>query len=370
MRQFGKRQATAIKGIAILMMFWHHLYLNMDSIREAGLDVSFFPFPEYNMVNLAKVSKICVSLYAIVSGYGLYLDYSGTDKKDADWIRSRLKKLLTDYWFIYIVLFMVTMVIDQRPVKVYFAKNIFDGCVNILLDFLGLASIFGSLTMIGTWWYMGAAVIYITVTPYLVRNRKHLWAIFAVTGVTVRLMKLDFLGGTNPYSFLCAFQIGIIAAHYDIVNFFVNLKGRAGLFLAGVGSLWLGYRLYTYLPYGKYWELCWAFFPLVVVIFSVRYIVDLPLAGDILHFLGKHSYFLFLTHSFIRQVYLRDFIYNRNCFVSFALLLIISLVVTLACEWLESILGFRKIVDRICGSIAQKYAKAVEEYDRLRVGRK
>ncbi|MDE6055371.1 MAG: acyltransferase [Lachnospiraceae bacterium] len=96
MRQFAKRQATAVKGIAILMMFWHHLYLNMETVREAGLNVSFFPFPEYNIVNLAKVCKICVSLYVIVSGYGLYLDYSGTDKEEFDWIKSRVRKLLTD----------------------------------------------------------------------------------------------------------------------------------------------------------------------------------------------------------------------------------------------------------------------------------
>ena len=366
MRQFGKRQATAVKGIAILMMFWHHLYSNMSTIREAGLNVTFFPFPEYNIVNLAKVCKICVSLYAIVSGYGLYLDYSGTDKEEFDWIRRRIRKLLTDYWFIYIVIFLVTMLIDQRPIKVYFGTNIFDGCINVILDFWGVASIFGSPTMISTWWYMGAAIIYIVLTPFLVRHKKHLWIIFAATGVTVRLFKLDFLGGTNPFSFLCAFQIGMIAAHYNIVNICINLKGKLGLFMTRVISLWIGYRLYTYLPYGKYWELCWAFFPLVVLIFSVRYIINLPLAGNILYFLGKHSYFMFLTHSFIRGVYLKNFIYNRNCFVSFAILLLISLGVTMVCEWLELILRFRKIVDRIVGSINQKYMSVIAVYNSLK----
>lgn len=355
MRQFGKKQAASVKGMAVLMMLWHHLYWNMDELREAGVDATFFPFSEYNMVNLAKVFKICVSLFAIVSGYGLYLDYSKSEKDEFGWIKGRLKKLLVDYWFIFILSFVVTMLIDQRPLKVYFINNVYDGCFNIFLDFLGVSSIFDSPTLLGTWWYMGAAVLYIVLTPFLVRHKKYLWLIFAATGAVVRLFRLDYLGGTNPYLFLCAFQIGMIAAHYDMIHFCIRLKRGFLPFLTGLAVLWAGYRLYTYLPYGKYWEVCWAFFPLAVVIFSVRYLVDLPVLGSVFWYLGKHSYFLFLTHTFIRIIYLKDFIYNRNCFVSFGLLLLTSVALSLLCEWLERILGYRENVDKLLRMMQKKY---------------
>ncbi len=299
------------------------------------------------MVNIAKVSKICVSLFAIISGYGLYLDYSKTDKVETEWIGNRLKKLMTDYWFIFLLSFFITMVIDRRPVKVYFDHNIWEGCLNVVLDFLGLSSIFGSATMLETWWYMGAAILYIVLTPVFVDNKERLWLIFVATGVLPRLFRLDYLGGANPYMFLCAFEAGMIAAHYDIVNFCINVKSKAAWFVVEIALIFLGYRLYTYLPYGKYWEICWAFFPLAVVIFSAGYLVDTPILGPALFYFGRHSYFIFLVHTFIRMTYGMSFIYNHNCFVSYGLLLATSLALALLCEKLDAALKYREAVYKI-----------------------
>lgn len=355
MKKFGKRQAIAIKGIAIQMMLWHHLYSNMDGVRKAGMDTSFTPFPEYNMVNIAKVLKICVSLFAIVSGYGLYLDFSRSSKREIEWVGHRLKKLMTDYWFVFLLAFFITMIIDKRPIKIYFGNNLWEGCVNLVLDFLGLANIFESSTMEGTWWYMSAAIMYIVLTPIFFKNKNYLWLIFAATSVLPRLLNLNYLGGNNPYMFLCAFEIGMIAAHYNLVNICINSKRRGSFFLLGILFIFWGYRLYTYLPWGKYWEVCWAFFPMLIIIFSIRYLVDLPIIGSVLFYFGKYSYFMFLTHTFVRWTYGRHFIYNRNCFVSYVLLLLISLGLAILCEKLEGVFRFRYFVDKVLNGVVNKY---------------
>ncbi len=65
--ELSKSDTTAIKGIAILLMLWHHLFLN--TIAYGILTHS-----------LAVVFKVCVALFLFVSGYGLTKQYSQLEK--------------------------------------------------------------------------------------------------------------------------------------------------------------------------------------------------------------------------------------------------------------------------------------------------
>jgi uncharacterized membrane protein len=52
-----------IKGIAICLMLWHHL---------------FFQNPEFGFLvfHTAQLSKLCVALFLFISGYGLTIQYN------------------------------------------------------------------------------------------------------------------------------------------------------------------------------------------------------------------------------------------------------------------------------------------------------
>lgn len=62
-----------MKGIAIVIMLFHHMYLSQD--RFEGLNVVFTPFSADRIMYLCRTFKICVPIYAFISGYGLYLSY-------------------------------------------------------------------------------------------------------------------------------------------------------------------------------------------------------------------------------------------------------------------------------------------------------
>ena len=66
---FMKEDAAALKGIAILMMMLHHCF--RDASLYDGYVISFAPFPEQTVVRFALFCKICVSLFAFVSGYAI-----------------------------------------------------------------------------------------------------------------------------------------------------------------------------------------------------------------------------------------------------------------------------------------------------------
>lgn len=52
-----------LKGIAICAMLWHHL---------------FYEHPEYGKIvfHLALLGKVCVSMFLMISGYGLTKQYN------------------------------------------------------------------------------------------------------------------------------------------------------------------------------------------------------------------------------------------------------------------------------------------------------
>ena len=69
---FTKKQSLAVKGVAILMMLWHHLFYPGN---YAEFTLNCWPIMESQAVHIALFSKICVSLFAFISGYGLFLSY-------------------------------------------------------------------------------------------------------------------------------------------------------------------------------------------------------------------------------------------------------------------------------------------------------
>ena len=68
----SKTDSGALKGTGILIMLFHHLFL---AGRFDGFEISFWPFSAAQITHIASFCKICVSLFAFISGYGLILSY-------------------------------------------------------------------------------------------------------------------------------------------------------------------------------------------------------------------------------------------------------------------------------------------------------
>ena len=65
-----KSASAALKGVAILLMLFHHMYRKPSMFDKYGL--SFAPFEQADVVDFAIVCNICESIYAFMSGYALY----------------------------------------------------------------------------------------------------------------------------------------------------------------------------------------------------------------------------------------------------------------------------------------------------------
>ncbi len=96
--RFDKDASQAVKGIAILLMLFHHCF--RKATLFADYTISFWPFQQGGVVYAAALSKICVSLFALVSGYGLYLSYRSRTTTPVKWTVSRYIKTFSGYWVI------------------------------------------------------------------------------------------------------------------------------------------------------------------------------------------------------------------------------------------------------------------------------
>ena len=100
------------KGIAILMMMWHHCFLPG---RYDGFSIVFWPLAENQVIHIANFCKICVSLFVFISGYGLFVSYT-KQKQEApsQWITERLGRTISGYWFVVVLVWIISNPRHQR----------------------------------------------------------------------------------------------------------------------------------------------------------------------------------------------------------------------------------------------------------------
>ena len=99
MFKYGKTESNYIKGIAIILMFYHHLFG-----FKSWIDPNLIFF-ELNIGNsslesvIASFCKICVGLYIFTTGYSLL----NHDSKNWKHRLFKIFKFLSNYWFMFFI---------------------------------------------------------------------------------------------------------------------------------------------------------------------------------------------------------------------------------------------------------------------------
>lgn len=341
-KSFGRDISLALKGIAIAMMLFHHLFRNGLGAHER-YDIVYFPFPETNIRNIATVFKICVALFTFISGYGLYLNYKKTKLCAFRWVLQRIVKLLSSYWFVLILCWGILSILNGYPQNKYFGDGFYRGVTNMFVEFLGCANLLRTPTINDVWWYMSAAVIYIVMLPFIVAQEDKLLLLLPVTAILPRILGIGYQGGTSAYSFLFMFLVGVLCAKYDLVNRWLCFQQDKILFkfLAELLLVIIGYKFYRKIPLELFWEYHFGLYPLLVIFFAVEFLCFLPVVGKIFSFLGKHSANIFYIHSFF--IMFSGFIYELSYFlISYIVLMGISLGGSVLIEALKEVFGYNE----------------------------
>ena len=71
---FDKRQTNIAKGVAVLLLLWHHLFYNNP--KSYGKFISVLNINKVPVESvIADLCKVCVAVFLLLSGYGLYRSY-------------------------------------------------------------------------------------------------------------------------------------------------------------------------------------------------------------------------------------------------------------------------------------------------------
>ena len=353
-----KEDSMALKGVAILLMVFHHCYRSAEKFE--GYDIIFTPFRETWIVQYGMYAKICVSIFAFVSGYGLMSGYGKLLKKDnprnvTKWVGNHIISTMSGYWFVAPICYLVYGIIYGFEFAKW-GESRFEKLFYIFLDCIGVSGILDTKSLNGTWWYIGAAVIFIAAVPILVALMERFGVLECLLGLFCfpRIMGLGFLGGRNGYSFLMIVLIGMLCCKYDLFAKYESWKPfqnqrmsqifKIGLvlFLVVVG-VWSSEKI----KLSVLWEYKYAVIPFAVILFCVEYIFRIPFIKRVLTFLGKHSGNIWLTHTFVRD-WLGNYIWSVKLFWAVPLIICgISIAVSLIINFLKKITGYNTMIQKV-----------------------
>lgn len=358
-KTFTKSESQCMKGIAVMIMVMYHCF---HGDFYEGYTVSYAPFPENYVRYVIAAFKICVGIFVFISGYGLTVglknaspDYRLDGKEQSKWIVTRLIRLLSGFWFVYLLSFLTCMFIDRRPITVYFKDGMVRGIFNCLADFMGINKLLQTPSINNTWWYMSAAVVFVILLPSLARICKKNGGIFLLSACIIipRILNIGFTDSQAPLPFLFPFLLGIVFAENDLFSQISDLKfmknriaNESIKFMGMLLGLGIFVIIYNELNTRVWWEVKYGLFAVYIICFCREFILPVKLFRTVLEFIGRYSMDIFLIHPFIRRVYLKDFTYSFQHFIIIYVVLFgISLVISILVEWLKRVLRYQKLMD-------------------------
>lgn len=329
-----KQQTNIIKGVAILMMLFFHLF-NRVGADYQGLCHPLFYIGNRPLVNIIANACHPVPFFLILSGYGLsyVLKNKGNDFRQQG---QRILKLYISYWIVMTIFVSV-------------------GCLINPIQYPGnFWTIVGNVTAVKTTWNYETWFLF----PYVLLSITSMW-IF-------RLM--DRLGNFVSFivafilSFGSAFLISKSVAEGISVNPFINIVLT---YFDLLFSFVLGALLYRYSARGggtlhlRIWQSLALLILLVGIevlsstqaddsfyaFFIILLLLQLPyqnLLGSILANIGRHSMPMWMCHTFLSIYLFPNFIYGfRYPLLIFGVLVVSSYAISIVILKLSTIVESR-----------------------------
>ena len=361
--KFTKEHTMQMKGIAIIILLFHHCFLNAQRWATVPYEklattkgwgyypISFAPFSSHTIQYLASFSKICVAMFVFMTGYGMWVSYESQKKKTtmSNYIKKRMVTLMTGFLIIFVVT-EVLAIPTGRFIEVY--GHDFRSVVYMIIDALGLAKLLGTPLFCLTWWYMSLAIVLIMIFPFVHSiMEKYQWVVVVASIIVPRAC--GFGQSTDLFRYLLAYTLGMYFAQHDLLarikeKFMEqNVEGKLlSLIVSLIGlaviikcrqNAWIGWK------YLDFWD---GFAAMYVIVNSYIYILNVKWLIKSLGFLGKHSMNIFLIHSFYRDVFFHEFTYSfYYAWLDYIVLMAISLVTSIVLEWFKKLIRYEKFIE-------------------------
>lgn len=352
----NKQSTNIAKGIAIIMMLFHHTFYSSKAIAErvgGEVAISYAPLSSQLIFSIAKSCKLCVPIFVFITGYGTYRSFrswreSHGSQSAGSYVLTRHLRLLLQFLPIFVIGVTVCVLTGSRTLSgVYGGKGKIAGAFYMLVDAMGLAKAFGTPTFNGTWWYLSLAILFIYLLPPLVAfsDRFDSLALLAIVCLAPVLAKLKMT--TDLTRYLPALVLGIACSQHHLLDWHGKHERPTlpqTLVTAAFAALAAGSLLFFEKKAGFTW-----FFHSVASLFVCELAVQIErLQGRILAFLGKHSSNMFMCHTFFLSMLLPKQLYSLGHWALIVLSLVsVSLLASVVLEFMKERGGYNALSDHV-----------------------
>lgn len=369
--KFTRTDTKAIKGVAVLLMLYHHLvaFVTRYPVGFGGFESIFPGYAESEYpIALAMAAKLCVPLFFFMGGYGMYSRF----KAGKFSVKDSIIGLYKSYWKVFFIFVPIALIffarsgadVNELATRYTFADA--KTAINtVISNFVGY-----SASLNNEWWFFAS---YICVLPmgYLfckaTKKVHNFWVdLFIAFGIDILLsgffpglIKVEAFGGlySNHFyrQFLTingsagAFFVGIVMAKYDGICTIKKILRSlpCGTLLSFAGVLML-YWCRAFMIAGSYEIVyCMIAVPMLSVVFD-----KVKILKKIFGVVGKHSTNMWLIHTFYTYYFLEATLVvycTHNAFISFLILVEMCLASSLLVN------GFWKGLGMLGTKMNEKY---------------
>jgi hypothetical protein len=307
----SRKESTIIQGIAVMLMVFHHLFAFPERISSEYVILSDFSFLHIGTI-LSYFGRICISIFAFCSGYGLYkklsMIYQESFLKNIKngylTILKQAIKFFTRYWIVCAIFI---------PIGFLLGIYKFD-FLSLVRCLLGISCPYNA-----EWWYVSAYLKFLMIFPLVFIFEKSL----------LKKTSQIFVNITYCVIFILAILLKIYCSNiFDITTMFY--------FISGMACVSTGVFEYTYNLINRYKKLKYIIVCLVMIILIlgrtilalncdydyicapvfvfcigviIKSLLFTRIINKILLFVGKYSTYIWLTHTFFAYYYFQQYLY-------------------------------------------------------------
>lgn len=158
---FSSKHTQMAKGLAILLMVWHHLFAFPDRIKNVSyqslLYIDGTPIEQY----IGDFGKICVAMFLFLSGYGLYKVYEKNQSFTLQDSIKRIGNFLKYYYAVFIIFIPIGLIFFQSNPDFQWDTTVFFYNLFVL-----------EATYNGEWWFVPLYIELIILFPFLIKFVK------------------------------------------------------------------------------------------------------------------------------------------------------------------------------------------------------
>lgn len=343
---FDIRQTYIAKGVAILLLIWRHFFtigVNVDSLFYV------FGMPVENFLDIYSV--VCVSIFLVLSGYGMQISLDNYYKKNKEnkslpvicyqFTKNHIIKLWSEYILLFIIIVAIFSIYDVDMVINNYDRSIW----KFLINALGLSNCFGTPSMFNAWWFTSLILVLYALFPFLWLLNRYCPEILLAFSVTMLLLpgNWDF---NSMRMFGLPFVLGMYLSKKNLINraatvFDTTLKKILVSFLMLVSSCIIRsiYALDT--------EKFDAPFALSVIMISFFFLSKIPILNKAFYELGRKSSIMYLSHSLF--IFFPISVFHLPISV---LTYLLSAVMSFSFAWLiiliKKNIGYDRLVGKLC----------------------